>query len=98
MSLLVGLRVFSPLAATGPMPRFDRFASMDNGSAALRASGSGLVTMRMSPVRRRDMLWARGALLLDTLAEDAFAPAARRSRVCSARPSAFDPWGLLARS
>jgi len=29
---------------SGPMPRFDGFASMDNGSAALRASGSDLVT------------------------------------------------------
>ena len=49
MSLLVGLRVSSrspPMDSTaGPMPRFDRSASMASNSAVLRASRSGLVTV-----------------------------------------------------
>jgi hypothetical protein len=45
MSLLVGFRV-SSRSPPRPMPRLDRSASMDNSSAVLRASLSGLVTVR----------------------------------------------------
>ena len=38
---------------TRPTPRFDRSASMASSSAVLRASRSGLVTVRASPSRRK---------------------------------------------
>ena len=55
MRLLVGLRVSSRsppmLGTTRPMPRFRQFeASMASSSVVLRASRSGLVTVKASPV------------------------------------------------
>ena len=74
------------------MPRLDRSASMVSSSAVLRASRSGLVTVRTSPSRRKvrhSFSFVRCATLEACSLKTFSAPAAFRSRCCAARPAVW---------